>query len=69
MMKHHMKNDQKMISWACDKNGCKEDNYRLIPEETTLYYDRCDYCHQLIHEPILIDIKGSFGSNDKPTSN
>lgn len=45
------------IYWLCDKKGCNTGNRRSLLDDIVLNDDVCDYCHNRIHEPVLIDLK------------
>ena len=45
------------IYWECDKEGCKETNFREIPYKHVVNDDVCDYCGRNIHEPRIEDHK------------
>lgn len=49
----------RQMYWVCDKKDCKTGNTREIPVGTVLNDDICDYCHQRIHEPYLIELNNN----------
>jgi hypothetical protein len=44
------------VYWICDKKGCKTTNNRQVTDDNHVNDDVCDYCHNRIHEPVLIEL-------------
>ena len=53
MKREHNKRTSRTVSWECDKEDCLTINERIVPKNTVLNDDVCDYCHMSIHEPNL----------------
>lgn len=57
MSRNKRVNFYKVVTWYCDKVGCKYLNYRHIKLSEIIRDDKCDRCEKRIHEPLTTELQ------------